>query len=80
MNYYMHTLNGNPAAYSEQDKQICYADMGHFGRPSFPATLVTSLKQIRREQRKTIKQRAEWGFTDEHDYDYVLVKLPEVQR
>lgn len=68
---YMHTLNGKPATFSGD--QICYA------APSkkYPATLATSMAQIRRERRATERFRRRHGFWSVNDsYKHVTVSLP----
>lgn len=61
---YIHTIDGQPAYFSEPDRQIVYVT--HYDILSKPAY---SLAQIRREQAITIKYRAESGFNDS-DYGY----------
>lgn len=70
----MHTIGNTPAYFSERDEQIVYAGTGGYGDG---ATLATSLRQIRREQQTTIRNRRSWGFTDDPGkYHYVRVVTP----
>lgn len=82
---YMHTLDGQPATYSDgyDSPYLWYASKGH-RRPA--ARLVPSLGQIHREQQRCIAE--EWrhwnALAPEHRgerpsikrYDYVLVEVP----
>ena len=70
--YYMHTINGKPAFWSENDRQICY--MSFYGKAS---PLSESLWQIRLEQKATIAYRKACGFhEDENDkYGYRRVSV-----
>lgn len=71
---YMHTIEDQPAYFSEHDGQIVYADRGRSNRA---ATLVESTRQIHREQQKTIANRRAWGFKGGAGrYGYVRVRLP----
>lgn len=54
--YYMHTLNGKPAAFD--GNQISYATF--HGKPN---ALAESLQQIRSEQRASAAYRRRMGFT-----------------
>lgn len=71
--YYMHTLNGSPAAFAVD--QICYAVS--YGRPN---KLCRNLAEIRKERRRSIRWRTEQGIVDppgsEDKYGYVRVALP----
>lgn len=76
--YYMHTIDGKAATMSEADGQIVYADElpEPGGRPTH-AVLRTSLRQIKRDQQTTRRNRALWKFKDSPGkYGYVLVDLP----
>lgn len=64
-NKYLHTINGQPAGYN--GNQICY---GWAGMP-----LANTLKQIRKEQRLTKKERKKWGCDDEDKYGYLRVEV-----
>ena len=71
--WYMHTIDGRPAAYDGVGRAIWVAGGRH------AAKLVPSLTQIRREQRDVEAWFADhapssWG---DHKYGYVLVRLPE---
>ena len=63
--YYMHTINGKPAFWSEDDGQICYMDA--FGKASL---LSESLRQVRLEQKATIAHRKACGFHEDEKDKY----------
>jgi hypothetical protein len=65
--YYMHTIDRKPAGFVGE--QICHASNTH--KP----VLCTSLRQIRREQQKSIAYRRRNGW-DVSDYGYCLVTAP----
>ena len=67
--YYLHTLNGQPAAYSHT-QGVCFAS--HFG----PANkLAHSLKQIRAEQAESkARDRDRLVNPDEWRYGYIRVR------
>lgn len=69
--YYLHTINGKPATYYPGD-QICYVTKyGDAG------VLVKSLRQIRREQKASIKFRQSKGIPEDgSDYGYRRVRVP----
>ena len=68
---YMHTLNGKPAFYCE-DQQICYACHGQL---KFPDGLADSLKQIRKEHKSSQMWRRAQGFSESSSvYGYLRVK------
>lgn len=68
--YYMHTLNGSPAAFFGDC--ICY--MSHYGKAN---PLASSLKQIRAEQKANIEARQELGANPDDDaYGYRRVGVP----
>ena len=70
--FYLHTIEGMPAAYSANDQQICY--MTHFGNPG---ALVPTLKQIRQEQFASTAYRQREGIgEDGSKYGYRRVCLP----
>jgi len=74
MNIYIHTLNGEPAVFS--DGMICFAGNSS---PNYPAT---SLRQIRREQQASILLDTATAGTHPHwEYDYMRYKVapPEDQ-
>lgn len=68
---YMHTIEGKPAYYVPGD-QIVSATR-HY---RWPVKLCTSMKQIREEERASIKKRREWGFQDTPHYGHVYVSSP----
>lgn len=69
--YYLHTIRGRPAHYVP-GQQICY--ITRFGAAG---TLVTSLRQIRREQKASIKHRQDIGLDqDGSNYGYRRVRVP----
>jgi len=61
---YMHTIDGMPA-YFEEGGQICH--MAHYGKAN---PLADSLKQIRREQKTSVKYRCEELGVDEDGTKY----------
>ena len=75
MKMYLHTIEGKPAGFDGE--QICYAQTGK----GWHAPLVKTLKQIRREQLKTINFRKKAFGEDEINnlirYDYVIVEMPD---
>jgi len=77
MKYYMHTLDGMPAAYMPRERQICF--LSHYGNRNCNV-LATSLQQIRKEQRLSRKYRQEvLGIDADVDYEagYVIVNTPQ---
>lgn len=66
--YYMHTINGRPAAF--HGSQICY--WWHGAKKNKPK-MCTSLAQIRSQQKKTKKYREKLGCGMLHDYGYIIV-------
>ena len=73
--YYMHTINGKPAAFYQRDGQICF--MSHYGNRKCNL-LVESLGQIRREQKLSRDSRAKRGCADDFFKEgYVIVRLPQ---
>lgn len=74
---YMHTINNEPAYFSERDGQLVYAPRGGSRNA---AILASSPRQIQREQQKTIANRRKWGFDAPPDkYNYVRVELPHAR-
>ena len=70
--YYMHMINGKPAAYFPKHG-ICY--MNFYGKPN---PLSASLKQIRHEQKATVEYRRGLGIKDVGTkYGYRRVMLPD---
>ena len=72
---YMHTIRGRPAFY-EEGKMIYYANHGLL---VIPDGLVSSLKQIRKEQAASKRYRKKKLGLDEErsDYGYIRVKVVE---
>ena len=64
MSKYMHTLNGKPATFDGY--QVCYATF--YGKPN---KLVNSLRQIRREQQISIRNRLRDGFDNDFVYGHL---------
>jgi hypothetical protein len=74
--YYLHTINNYPAFFDGE--QICFAG-GASSRS--PQRLCRSLRQVRREQSASARNRARWGFADWSDrLGYVRVHLPKAPR
>lgn len=67
--YYMHTIDGSPAFFSERSGQICY--MNFYGKPP---KLAKSLKQIRREQELT----REFRVRNNLKFDYAFFSYRRV--
>jgi hypothetical protein len=67
MSKYLHTLDGKPATFD--GFQICFAS--RYGKPNLMAE---SLDQIRREQKISIKNRQERGYSDDFKYGYLRYK------
>lgn len=67
ISYYLHTLNGLPAAFD--GRQVHY--MTHGDR------LAASLDQIRAEQRASAEWRAKKGYDMNCKYDYRRLRLPK---
>lgn len=70
----MPTLEGKPAYYVPGD-QIVYAPR-HW---RWPVQLCTSIKQIREEERASLRKRREWGFKDVPHYGHVYVAHPNAE-
>lgn len=68
--YYMHTIDGKPAFWSGD--QICYASF--FGRPD---RLEPSLKNIRKNERRSRKYRNDLGLSDNSRYGYFRFVVPD---
>lgn len=74
--WYMHTIDGKPAFYSDWNKQICYA----MRRQNFPI-LVEDLATIRRHQRATVEYRTREGCeVNPADYGYITFPKAVVRR
>ena len=77
MKYYMHTLEGLPAAYMPSEKQICF--LSHYGNRK-SNSLAKDLKQIRREQKLSREYREKElhvNIENEFKPGYVIVHTPE---
>lgn len=72
---YIHTIDGRPAAFDGE--QICFVDQYPRGR--FHARLVSSLVEIRREQRASEHNRIAEGFSPT-PYGYVKVTAAKGDR
>ncbi len=68
--YYLHTMNGEPAGFGEEDKMIFFAQRGK----GWGAPLVKDLKTIRKQQKISKKTRGEEHNNFEHDYVVVEVE------
>lgn len=66
--YYMHTLDGQPAAFTEG--YICFAY-----KQVLEHEMATSLRQLRRQQADCISRRSSEGLGNDFDYGYVRIKL-----
>lgn len=76
---YMHTIEGKPATFTNADGQIVYADVRpHWLDRPTRVTLRASVRQIKRDQQRSIANRQSWGMKDEDGsrYGYVLVEVP----
>ena len=60
---YIHTLDGRPAMFDGY--QVCYA--AHYGRAN---DVALSLRQIRREQAASTRNRLADGLSDDLEYGY----------
>ena len=63
----MHTIDGIPATFCQD--QICFATRYH------PVELKNSLNEIKKDQRKTLKYRADNNFNMHFDYSWMRVKV-----
>ncbi len=78
MKMYLHTINGKPAGFSENDKQIVYAN----GNPriKWDAKPVRTLKQIKSEQEKAFEFRKKNNYAyEESEYSYVIIDVEELE-
>lgn len=74
---YVHTIEGKPATWSERDGQLVFVDDDRWRDRATNATLRASVRQIRRDQARSIEQRKAWKFNDQPGrYGYVRVLLP----
>jgi hypothetical protein len=69
---YMHTINNIPARYlpNQQIYFICNSS-----KSKFIGKLVSSLKQIKEEQKKSFKWRKKQGFKVDNDYGHIRVEI-----
>jgi hypothetical protein len=67
--FYLHTIDGQPAAYSKEEGQIHYG-LGKIDLRKCPK----DLGQVRREQQASEEWRLAQGY-DAMDYDYVILYL-----
>jgi hypothetical protein len=76
---YMHTIEEKPAFFSRDDGQIVYADVlpRWRDRPTH-VLLRASVRQIKRDQARSIANREAWGLKPDAPgkYGYVLVDVP----
>lgn len=77
---YLHTIDGKPAFWSDFDGQIVYADVATYtgDRTDSVAVLRHDLRQVRRDQQRSIRNRASWGMKDHTpmQYGYCRVEVP----
>ena len=72
---YIHTIEGKPASFFEFDRQICYVDNNSSAK-------LVSLKQIKKEQKITIKNRKKWSeeghicLDEDNKYGYIKIEIP----
>jgi hypothetical protein len=72
--WYMHTIDGRPAYFSEREGQIVFAeDHSRWEDESDACHLRSSLKEIERDQRRTDANRKKWGFVSKLSRGYVIV-------
>ncbi len=68
---YMHTLNGKPAYYTEGE-QVSYAGKEIL----IPQMLVPSLKELRKQQKRSIEWRKAQGWSETpSEYGYVRIYI-----
>ena len=70
--FYMHLIDGRPACFHNNSEitQICYMHKIHVNY------LAKSLKQIKKEQKKSLEWRNEQGYNHSMTYSYMIVTLP----
>jgi hypothetical protein len=73
--FYMHTLDGMPAYFVRTDRKIYFAPSP---RSSRTITLCRSLRQIKAEQKASIKTDLADGRQGSVQYGYVRVRLPAI--
>lgn len=66
--YYMHTLDGQPAAFC--GSQVCFIGRRGIGR------LCRTLDELREQQRKSEAYRRRNGFATRFEYGYRRVRVP----
>jgi len=66
---YMHTIEEKPGRYEGKHGQICFVTGFFIGK------LVSSLKQIKKEQRASIKYRKSQGWSTNFDYGHIRVEV-----
>lgn len=75
--YYMHTLEGKPAFFSEPDGKVCFMNSAYSRNCNY---LVLTLRQLREEQQKSVRtvqlNDETLGFTLK-EYGYKRVYLPD---
>lgn len=72
--YYMHTLEGKPAFFSEPDGKVCFMNSAYSRNCNY---LVPTLHQLKAEQQKSIRSSEQtFGFTL-RDHGYMRVYLPD---
>ena len=75
---YLHTIDGRPAGFSTTNKQIVFAN--RYSRTKWKAKPVKTLKQIKKEQKKTFEFRKKNNYSlDEKDYDYVIIEVEDLK-
>lgn len=68
---YMHTITGNPAYFSQEHEQIY-----RYTKYGLPVSLADSLRQLRREQQKSIRSRRALGLDEDGSkYGYSRVAV-----
>ncbi len=72
--YYMHTLNGKLAHFN--GVQTCYFPFQSPQSHRIKGALLESLRDIRRQQRATLKYRKKKGFRDYDKMGWVKIPLP----
>ena len=67
---YMHLINGEPAFYTAEQQQICF-----WVRYGPAPEMAESLKQIRKEQKASLKYRLACGFADDYPCEYSHIRV-----
>ena len=80
---FMHTLDGMPASFAwtreRRGDEIVEAPYLYFASTRHPATLVPSLRQLKREQRLALEDAKAMGvmeWSNPRTYGYVRVTVP----